>query len=345
MTGTRPNIWQLQSRRDIEGLIAALAYADPEVRRRAAGALRSLDVTEAVPALKAALRRETDTQTRRSLATALHDLDHRTDVKSLIKTNDVDGLIQALHSRHPEHVIAAARALGRLNDRLAVEPLVILFHNVAAPPAVRLAAAEALLELKSAPAVVTLLGALRRDAWQVRRNAAAVLGQIQATWAVEPLADALTDPHPVVRRTAAAALRRIGTADAIATLRARAAPQAPVRQKSAPRPPKRASSRRASRSRPPQTDRPRAPTEQDTTRVVSSPEPSPAEPTKPRPPAEPEPAKEESREVMPSLPSRAPTRPATQQEADETQSHSPEQRSHPVRRLIAFLRQRGSNSL
>jgi HEAT repeat protein len=218
---TRPNIWQLQSRRDIQALTKALQYPDPEVRKRAAGALRALDAVQAVPALKTALRSETDLQVRTNLVTALHILDHRTDVNRLIKGKDVKGLMAALKSRHPENTIAAARALGELGDRIAVEPLVILFQNTSRPPRVRLAAAEALLQLKSAPAVVTLLGALRRDSWQVRRNAAAVLGQIQASWAVEPLIEALDDPHPIVRRTAAAALRRVGTAEAIAALRAR----------------------------------------------------------------------------------------------------------------------------
>jgi hypothetical protein len=223
---TRPNIWQLQSRRDVQALTKALQYPDPEVRKRAAGALRALDAVQAVPALKAALRNETDMQVRTNLVTALHVLDHRTDVNNLIKSKDVNGLIAALRSRHPENAIAAANALGELGDRIAVEPLVILFQNTSRPPSVRLAAAEALLRLKSAPAVVTLLGALRRDSWQVRRNAAAVLGQIQASWAVEPLIEALDDPHPIVRRTAAAALRRVGTAEAVAALRVRFVSQA-----------------------------------------------------------------------------------------------------------------------
>lgn len=219
MVNFRPNIWQLQSQRDIQGLIDALQYADAEVRKRAAAALQALDATHAVPALKSALERESDEQTRVHLSNALHVLDHRTDVKKMVVHQDVPGLIETLKSRHVENVIAAAKALGKLDDRTAVEPLVMLFQNSSAPPRARLAAAEALLDLKSAPAVVTLLGALRRDSWQVRRNAAAVLGQIQATWAVEPLTAALHDPHPVVRRTATAALRRIGTAEAVATLR------------------------------------------------------------------------------------------------------------------------------
>ncbi len=220
MVNTRPNIWQLQSRHDIAALQASLSHSDPDVRRRAAQALQTLDVVQAVPALKTALQQETDTQTRDVLNNVLHVLDHRTDIERLIHEKDTNRLIQVLRSRRPENVIAAARALGKIGDRMAVEPLVILFHDPASTPRVRLAAADALLELKSAPAVVTLLGALRRDSAQVRCNAAAVLGQIQATWAVEPLVGALEDPHQAVRRSAAVALRRIGTPEAVAALRA-----------------------------------------------------------------------------------------------------------------------------
>ncbi|MBN1564679.1 MAG: HEAT repeat domain-containing protein [Anaerolineae bacterium] len=219
MVDSRPNVWQMQSRQDIQGLIQALRYPDPEVRGRAAVALRTLDAVPAVPALKAALQDELDEQTSKYLKETLHILDQRTDVGLMAQSANLDGLINALKSARTETVIAAAKALGKLGNRLAVEPLIILFHNSTSPPAVRLAAAEALLELQSAPAVVTLLGALRRDSWQVRRNAAAVLGQIQAIWAVEPLAAALYDTHPVVRRTAAAALKRIGTPEAITALR------------------------------------------------------------------------------------------------------------------------------
>lgn len=221
MIEPRPNIWQMQSQHDVEHLVEALAHPDADVRRRAVMALRSLDAVGAVPALKSALARENDLQLRVSLLVAIQVLDTGSDTAVLAEAHDVQGLIHALQGRDPEQVISAARSLGELGDRIAVEPLVILFHNPAALPAVRLAAAEALLELRSAPAVVTLLGALRRESWEVRRNSAAVLGQIQATWAVTPLTAALDDRNPLVRRTAAAALHRIGTEEAMAALRRR----------------------------------------------------------------------------------------------------------------------------
>jgi hypothetical protein len=127
----------------------------------------------------------------------------------------VRGIIKMLNSPKVEDLLIACQALAVIGDRQAAEPLVMVFRNPMLSNKARLAAAEALLKLESAPAVVTLLGALRRDDWQVRRNAAAVLGQLQATWAAEPLIKALDDQNPVVRRTAAAALRRIGTPEAV----------------------------------------------------------------------------------------------------------------------------------
>lgn len=337
---SRPNVWQLQARHDVQGLIAALQFPDPQVRKRAAIALRMLDANLAVPALKQALQNETDESARKSLFAALYILDHQTDVQSLIKSKDVNGLLEALRSRHPENVVAAAHALGALGDRTAVEPLIILFHNSSSPPKVRLATAEALLQLKSAPAVVTLLGALRRDSWEVRRNAAAVLGQIQAAWAVEPLTTALDDPNPVVRRTAAAALRRIGTADAIAALRTHfttlpsggSAPSAAV--PSAPEPA--ASPESAS---PVLTATP----------VSPGPDAVPVSPSAPSTPPVSEEPEESSKIVIASVDTRPIHHPRASQASDAPAEHpaAPPERlgsvTQPVKKLIAFLKQRGSD--
>jgi HEAT repeat protein len=204
-----PNIWLLQTKRDIDGLIAALRYPDPVVRRGAVAALR------AVPALQAQLVVENDWQVHAAISAALQYLDHDLHVEIMVKNRDVRGLIKMLNSARAEDVITACEALGQLGDRRAAEPLIMIFRNLLQPARVRLAAAEALLKLESAPAVVTLLAALRRNDWQVRRNAAAVLGQLKAVWATEPLIQALKDPSPIVARTAAAALKHIGTPEAV----------------------------------------------------------------------------------------------------------------------------------
>ena len=209
-----PNIWQLQSRRDVDGLIAALRHAEPAARRGAAAALRALGAWQAVPALEAALAGENDWQAHAAIMAALQYLDRDIHIETMIKTRDVSGLTKMLSSSKVADIQIACNALAMIGDRQAVEPLVMAFRNPLLPNRARLAAAEALLKLESAPAVVTLLGALRKENWQVRRNAAAVLGQLQAAWATDALIKALDDPQPLVQRMVVAALRRFGTPEA-----------------------------------------------------------------------------------------------------------------------------------
>src|SRR5262249_4219985 len=176
---------------------------------------------QAVPALEAAIAVEQDWQAHAALTASLQYLDRDIHIETMRKNKDIRGLSKMLTSPKLDDVITAFEALGSLGDRHAVEPLVMVFRNPLMPSAACLAAAEALLKLESAPAVVTLLGALRRgDNWQVRRNAAAVLGQLQATWATQPLIDALKDPNVTVRKTAAAALHRINTPDGVRAAKA-----------------------------------------------------------------------------------------------------------------------------
>ncbi|MEP7289616.1 MAG: HEAT repeat domain-containing protein [Chloroflexota bacterium] len=215
MTTPIPNIWQLQQKGDIDSLIEALRHTEASVRKNAAAALRAVGAWQAVPALEAALTNEHDWQAHAAITAALQYLDRDIHVETMIKQKDIRGLSKMLSSPRHDDIVTASKVLGELGDRHAVESLIMVFRNPLLPNHVRLAAAEALLKLESAPAVVTLLGAMRRDNWQVRRNAAAVLGQLQATWATEPLIALLQDPHQAVRRTAVAALRRIKTPEAL----------------------------------------------------------------------------------------------------------------------------------
>ena len=91
MVDSRPNVWQLQSRHDKQALIEALRYPDPEVRSRAAVALRTLNAADAVPVLKDVLRTETDEQARRNMLMALHMMDRRTDVEGIVKKKTSTG--------------------------------------------------------------------------------------------------------------------------------------------------------------------------------------------------------------------------------------------------------------
>jgi HEAT repeat protein len=218
VSDTRPNIWLLQAQGDSKGLINALQNPDSDIRKRAAVALRALGAVESVMALRRALESETDDDTRNHLDMALNSLlidQYEAENEQGQQTRQ---LLAQLKSSDPAIILKAAHALGTLNDKTAVEALVLLFNNRKLPARVRLTAAEALIELDSAPAAVTLLAALRNPAWKIRRSAAAILGQIRADWAVERLAERLRDESEYVQRTARAALQHIGTPDAIRAL-------------------------------------------------------------------------------------------------------------------------------
>ncbi|MEL7236552.1 MAG: HEAT repeat domain-containing protein, partial [Chloroflexota bacterium] len=198
MTNDLPNIWYMQTERDIKGLVGALKHADPLIRRRAAAALRVVGAIKAAPALKAALEAEEDPDARLALASALDYLtpqQRQPQQPENRPQSRVERLIQHLTGPRPDLALQAAIALGKLGDLQAVPALVIVFRNRRQPANVRLAAARALLVMNSAPAEVTLLGALESEKWHLRRNGAAILGRLEAEWAVEPLARALYDPN------------------------------------------------------------------------------------------------------------------------------------------------------
>lgn len=230
MSDYKPDIWKLQAQLNVQGLIEALEDDDPSIRKRAAAALRALDAYEAIPPLKEALERESDPETRSNILSALAILqesqDRRIDEMSVVDENaepppptEAEKLIEQLKYGTEEEIIVAAHALGELGDKTAVSPLVVLFNYPRTGIKVRLAAAEALINLESAPVEVALLGALHNKEWRKRRNGAAILGQLKAVWAIEPLAHALEDEHEIVRKTAYAALKHIGTPEASTALK------------------------------------------------------------------------------------------------------------------------------
>ncbi len=219
----RPDIWQLQAKLDTQGLVDALKSDDPNIRKRAAAALRALGAVASIPALRVALVNEQDAEVRNHMSAALEALQleakRATDTQeAVVPETPVGKLIAQLRSKDPEEVIKAANGLGELGDKLAVEPLVVLFNDAKVSIQVRLAVAEALLKLEAAPVEVTLLAALRHADWHIRRNGAAILGQLRAEWAVDPLVKALRDPNRIVQKTARAALKHIGTPEALRAL-------------------------------------------------------------------------------------------------------------------------------
>lgn len=213
---TPDNIWRLQANADVDGLIQALEAEDAVIRRRAAAALRAIGAVAALPALRMAISRELDEETRGLLITVTESLTEESgeDINESRVFTAVDLLAVELASDDIPTAIAAAHKLAELGDKTAVVPLILTFNDLSAPINLRLAVAEALLKLESAPVEVALLANLRHQDWEIRRNGAAILGQLKAEWAIEPLGKALGDPHPTVRKTALAALKFIGTPEA-----------------------------------------------------------------------------------------------------------------------------------
>ncbi len=215
-------VWRMQAASDIKGLVTALKDPNPDTRRASATALRALGSTTAIPGVQDALMHEGEPELREILVTTLEFLfaQNNSGLSTTTDSRNIVRLIARLSGNHTEQAIRAAQELGDSREKLTVEALLLTFNNRTLAPRVRLAVAEALLKLQSAPAEITLLAALRSDQWMKRRNAAAVLGQMQADWAVEPLMNALHDPIEAVRRVSRAALERIGTSEALAAIKA-----------------------------------------------------------------------------------------------------------------------------
>lgn len=222
------NIWQLQARGDTQGIIQALDSTDPQVRSRAIIALGMMKATEALPKLRLMRSEETNTQRRLMLEQTIATLEKlvvieqpETPEGETSPQNTVEVLVKKIYSDKEDEAIQGIMSLGKLGDRTVVEHLIILFRNPSKSASLRLACAESLIMLESAPASASLLAALRKPQSQTRRNAAAILGQLKADWAVEPLIKAMqTDPNSLVRRTAIAALRHIRTPEALQALKA-----------------------------------------------------------------------------------------------------------------------------
>ena len=225
MSDFKPDIWQLQTQFNTEGLVKALSSTDAGIRKRAATALRALGAIHTIPDLEKTLEKEIDPDTRANIFSALHALEQEKQRQETgedvpVAMTKTEQLIAELReTTKEEDITRLAGILGSMGDKQAVEPLVILFNNAKLSIKPRLAVAEALLELESAPVEVALLGALRSPEWRVRRNGAAILGQLRATWAIDPLGEALSDENKVVRKMAYSALRIIDTPEAHAILK------------------------------------------------------------------------------------------------------------------------------
>ena len=146
------------------------------------------------------------------------------EIRRLEDSNDVEGLISVLkHSQNEKHIWWAIRALGRLKDDKAVEPLIDKATKGNYGIAVRQAAVRALGDVGGDRATEILIFVMLRDE-HLRAHAAEALGKIGDAKAVKPLIFVLEgepkcgEEHLQVREIVVGALGKIATEEAIASL-------------------------------------------------------------------------------------------------------------------------------
>ena len=126
----------------------------------------------------------------------------------------IEVLIRAMRDQNVALRQKVAEALGQINDKRAVEPLIVALGDART---VRRSAAESLVKIGD-DAVQRLIATLSSGNKAGRRSVVEVLGQIGDASAVEPLIDALADSDVAVRQKAVEALGRIGDTRAVEPL-------------------------------------------------------------------------------------------------------------------------------
>jgi HEAT repeat protein len=190
-----PDVAKLEAKRDVKGLIKALAYQkDAEVRHAAADALGKIADAGAVEPLIVAVS-DHRPEVQRAAVSALGKLGVDRAVQLLIAA-----LASADYQATRE---AAAEALGKIGDATAIRPLIAVLcdqdRNYSDRSALSVLAGIALGNFGAA-AVPVVVAALADTDARVRRHAADVLGEIGDARVVKPLTVALKDQGSDVRR-------------------------------------------------------------------------------------------------------------------------------------------------
>jgi HEAT repeat protein len=192
----------LKDPRAVPPLIVLLRDQDRSVREAAIGALREIGAP-AVEALGTCLT-QADLSVQESASAVLTTIADERVLPQLITALRSGDWIVRMH---------AAKALGRVRNADAVEPLIPLLQDKV--KAVREEAAATLAAIGD-PAIPSLLDALRHEDWLVRLHAVESLGKARSHRAVEPLLSVLfNDRDSAVREDAVRALGEIGDPTAV----------------------------------------------------------------------------------------------------------------------------------
>lgn len=240
------SLYELARDGEVERLRDALNSDSDVVRRRAAELLGELADGDDQPTIDVLLRAATRDEAERVRGEAIDALDQvgQSAVEQLLREltggnahtgTDADWatarrFARALSADRPELRMAAANALGRLNDPETVPALVEALEDddprvrlracracgsIADPrcvpaliarledqPRIRHAAANALGAIATDRALAALIELLADDDESIRRIAASALGEANNARPIEPLARALSDDSEIVRKAA-----------------------------------------------------------------------------------------------------------------------------------------------
>jgi len=192
----------LKDPRAVLPLVSLLRDRDRSVREAAIGALTAIG-EPSVPALGACLSDPELTVQEAASAVLASIADRRV----------LDPLKQALRSHDWIVRMHAVKALGRVQDVSAIEPLLPLLQDKV--KAVREEVAAALAAIGEA-AIPALLETLQHEEWLVRLHAVESLGKMKSQKAVDPLLSVLfNDQDSAVREDAVRALGEIGAPQAV----------------------------------------------------------------------------------------------------------------------------------
>jgi HEAT repeat protein len=189
-------------------LMGLLEDAEPRVRAAVAEGLAGCGDAY-LPQIRAALRRETDAQTRQALALALGRIGGE---------EAASVLISELGAEDPSLRFAVVRALG---ESRADSAFAALLDALLDPlPEIQAAAMHALGELGDPRAEVPLSRRMGDPDRDLRRTAVLALNRLPLPGAVARLRDALSDPDREIRLTAIRTLLRLDWRDALPQLEA-----------------------------------------------------------------------------------------------------------------------------
>jgi hypothetical protein len=185
---------------ELQTVIADLQSADVGTRRDAAGRLRNAELTSPPPELfklMASLCVDSDNSIRQSAANFL---------KTYGTTNEVPALLKLLKDSDWETHRTAVKALGRIKDERAIEPLIDDLARGMSP--VQQEAVAALVNIGS-PAETAVLQMFKERNLETRRQACRLLQQIGTSKSIDPLKDLVSDPDQSLSQAAVEALRAI----------------------------------------------------------------------------------------------------------------------------------------